>query len=298
MQVHPKIALIGCENVAAASAYSLMNGPMAVDVILFGDRAPDLLSTVEQIIDKVGLSAASSIGLGCRNDIAEADVCVLSSGGSQTLDETEEAFILKNISAVREDSRFLKNAGFDGVLVVTTSPAEIMAQAAMEECGLPTSRIIGIGPNMTGIFQNATMREMPAATWCSAAGCGADFIDSCDPDCPYFENILKQNDRHQHVPDRPPMSTMASCVMRVCEAIIGNEKAVLSVAAMLMGQHAIKGVFATVPCVIGREGIVSVVELGLSETERESMLSSARDTGQLYHRLTKKMTATATVAIQ
>ena len=86
--------------------------------------------------------------------------------------------------------------------------------------------------------------------------------------------------------------------MRVCEAIIGDEKAVLSVAAMLMGQHAIKGVFATVPRVIGREGIVSVVELGLSQTERENMLSSARDTGQLYHRLTKKMTATASVAIQ
>jgi len=68
--------------------------------------------------------------------------------------------------------------------------------------------------------------------------------------------------------------------MRVCEAILADEKTVLPVATMLNGQHAIMGTFSNVPCVIGKHGVERVLELPLSDREHENLLDAARETGR------------------
>lgn len=292
MKANQKIALIGCRNIAPASAYSLLNGPLAVDLVLIGDGAEQLLESVTGLMSELPTVEASAIRVADETELSDAEICVLSSGLPPTADDTEESFLSRNIDVVREKGELLRDAGFNGVLIVTTNPAEIMARAAMEASGLAAMSVVGIGP-ATASLMKAERASLPLATWCSAAGCGTDFIDSCRPDCPYFESMLDRFHRYQQTAGHSQPATMAACVMRVCEAILSDEKAVLPVAAMLNGEHAIMGTFSTVPCVIGKHGVERILEFPLSESERKTLLDTARDTGRLFYRLTKKTSSMA-----
>ena len=291
MKAKPKIALIGCRNVAPTSAYSLMNGPTGVEVLLVGEFAEPLLRAVAGLVEEMPVRTDSNIRLSEPTELKDAKVCVLSSGVPPLEGDTEESFLLRNIDIVREKAELLRNSGFGGVLVVTTYPAEIMAQAAMEAADLSAASVIGIGPNVAAGFPENAARPLPLATWCSAAGCSTEFIDSCHPDCPYFEDMLERFHRYQKTTDQNQPATMASCVMRICEAVLCDEKAVLPVAARVTGEHGVTGTFINVPCVIGSRGIERVLELPLSDLEHRELLDRARENGRMFHRLTKRTMA-------
>jgi L-lactate dehydrogenase len=61
---------------------------------------------------------------------------------------------------------------------------------------------------------------------------------------------------------------MATCVKRICEAVLGDERIVLPVSTMAAGQYGIEGVCVGMPCVIGRHGVEEIPVLH-SETEVE-----------------------------
>jgi L-lactate dehydrogenase len=223
--------------------------------------------------------------------LKDAEICILSSGDPPVEGDTEDSFLSRNVDIVRQKGDLLRDSGFRGVLIVTTHPAEIMAQVAMEASGLGSESVIGIGPNSVSNLALTTDRRLPVATWCSAAGCDVEHVDSCHPDCPYFEDMLERFHSYQRSADRGRPASMANCVTRICEAIFNDEKAVLPVAALLKGEHAIMGTFSSVPCVIGKRGIEKVLELPLSDVERKDLLDTARETGRLFYRLTKRALA-------
>jgi L-lactate dehydrogenase len=291
MNAKPKIALIGCRNVAPESAYSLLNGPVGVEVILIGEYAEELLSRVKELIETQPMHTDSTVRVGEPTELKDARICVVSSGVPPTHDDTEDSFLSRNIEIICANGRALKDNQFKGVLLVTTNPAELMARTAMEASGLNSEAVIGISPNSVSSFTDEADSSLPLATWCSAAGCGTEYIDSCHPDCPYFEGMLERFHQHRQTVKQKGRANMASCVMRVCEAILRDEKTVLPVGVMLNGEHAIKGAFSNVPCVIGKSGVERVLELPLSEHEHKVLLDAARKNGRMFHRLTKRTSA-------
>jgi L-lactate dehydrogenase len=68
---------------------------------------------------------------------------------------------------------------------------------------------------------------------------------------------------------------IASCVTRICEAILRDEHTVLAVSALMQGEYGVEGVYLGTPCVVGRKGIEMVIELPLSETELNDLRASA-----------------------
>jgi L-lactate dehydrogenase len=68
---------------------------------------------------------------------------------------------------------------------------------------------------------------------------------------------------------------IASCVTRICEAIMRDEHTVLPVSTMLKGQYGISDVYLSLPCVVGRRGVERIIELPLDEEERAGLRASA-----------------------
>jgi L-lactate dehydrogenase len=282
MRSDPKIVLTGCRNILATSVFSLLNGPLDVDVVLIGEFADPLLAAVADLITETPVGTSSTVRKGDESDLKDARICVVSSAVPWSANDTPEGYAAKNIDIVRDVGKLLNKVGFNGVLIVTTYPAELAAQAAMMSSGLRARSVIGIGSLSAQSFQNDRVLSRPLAAWCTADGCTAEFIDSCHPDCPYFEDMLRRFHRSQTTGQKQA-ATMASCVMRVCEAILRDERTVLPVAAMLNGEHEITGIFAAVPCLIGKHGVERVLELPLSEFEQQNLLDRARETARLFH---------------
>lgn len=68
---------------------------------------------------------------------------------------------------------------------------------------------------------------------------------------------------------------IALCVRRICEAVLKDERAVLSVSTLLSGQYGIDDVYLGTPCVVGRGGVERVIELDLAPDELEGIGASA-----------------------
>ena len=69
---------------------------------------------------------------------------------------------------------------------------------------------------------------------------------------------------------------VANCTARICSAIFHNEHAVLSVSTLMTGQYGEEGIFTSLPCVIGANGVEQVYTLNLSEAEEEGFHKSCQ----------------------
>ena len=68
---------------------------------------------------------------------------------------------------------------------------------------------------------------------------------------------------------------------RIVEAIIRDENSVLTVSTLLNGEYGLNDVCLSVPCIINRKGIKSIVETTLDQSEEKALKNSAeiiRDT--------------------
>jgi malate dehydrogenase len=59
------------------------------------------------------------------------------------------------------------------------------------------------------------------------------------------------------------------------EAVIKDEKRLIPASAYLRGQYGFRDIFLGVPVILGRNGVESIVQLPLTETELKSLEASA-----------------------
>jgi len=78
---------------------------------------------------------------------------------------------------------------------------------------------------------------------------------------------------------------IASCVIRVCEAILRDERSVLVVSTLMTGQYGLRDVCLSTPCIVGKSGVETVLELRLDEMERKALKHSAETLQGTYARL-------------
>ena len=64
-------------------------------------------------------------------------------------------------------------------------------------------------------------------------------------------------------------------VKRICEVIVRDEKSILPVSTAMHGEHGIDGVVLSMPCIVGKDGIETMVPIRLSETEQKQLQESA-----------------------
>lgn len=68
---------------------------------------------------------------------------------------------------------------------------------------------------------------------------------------------------------------IAACVTRICQAILRDERSVLMVSTRIDGQYGLQDVSFSTPCIVGKNGIETVLELALNAPEQEALIESA-----------------------
>jgi L-lactate dehydrogenase len=64
-------------------------------------------------------------------------------------------------------------------------------------------------------------------------------------------------------------------VSSIVESILRDQHSVLPVSSLMQGEYGLENVCLSLPTVVGREGVVQVLELPLAEEELESLRRSA-----------------------
>ena len=68
---------------------------------------------------------------------------------------------------------------------------------------------------------------------------------------------------------------IAMAVSKICQCISNDEHTMLPVSVELFGTYGLNDIALSIPSIVGREGIETVLELQLSDFEKEQLKKSA-----------------------
>ncbi len=295
-----RVCVVGCGHVGTTSAYALMLGGLAREVVLLDvdeRRAEGEAMDLEQA---AALARPVEVRAGDWDDAARSAIVVVAAGVGGRPGESRLDLLGRNVVVIRDVMRNLIDRGFGGVVLMTTNPVDVLAQFAQEFSGLPVGRVVGSGTVLDSARLRAMLGESlgveprsihahvigehgdsEIAAWSSARVAGValrEFCEGAGLECPDFDELLRRVRRAApDIIERKGYTSyaIASCVARICEAVLRDEHSVLPVSTLTTGQYGIEGVYLSLPCVVGRRGVERVIEIPLDERELEGLRASA-----------------------
>ena len=306
-----RVAIIGCGHVGSTSAYALLLNGAAREIVLVDASAEHAEGEAMDLQHAVPLGRPVRVWAGDYLDAARASLVVIAAGVGGRPNESRLDLLGRNVVVVRDCVRQLMKEGFDGIILMTTNPVDVLAQVAQAESGLAAGRVIGSGTVLDSSRLRAMLGEAlgiearsvhayiigehgdsEIAAWSAARVAGVPLLDYCASDCPDFDVILQRVRRAApEIIGRKGYTSfaIASCVERISEAILRDEHTVLPVSTRTSGQYGIEGVYLSLPCVVGRAGVERVIELPLSDSEREGLRASAEVLRRTYEKISVKL---------
>jgi L-lactate dehydrogenase len=292
-----RVAIIGAGHVGATAAYALMLRALVREIVLI-DRDPALArAEAADLADANALARPARIWAGDYADAARAKIAVITAGaathGSQSRLEVAGASAAIVGGCVDQ----LIAAGFSGVIVVASNPVDLMALVAHRRAGLPTGQVIGTGTLLDSARLLQALAEPLQVSAASIEGmvlgehgdsevCAFSTVRigglSLERFCgarPLDHTGLAESVRtaaYAIVAGKGYTSFgVATAIVRICEAIIRDEQAVLPVSTLLTGQFGQSGVYLSLPCVLGARGVERVLTPELTPSEVEDLKASA-----------------------
>jgi L-lactate dehydrogenase len=295
-----RVCVVGCGHVGATSAYALMLGGLAREIVLLDADARRAEGEAMDLQQAAALARPVNVRAGDWRDAARSAIVVVAAGANGRPGESRLDLLGRNVVVIRDVMERLAREGFGGIVLMTTNPVDVLAQLAQEFSGLPVERVMGSGTvldsarlrTMLGESLGVEPRSIHAhvigehgdseiAAWSSARVAGAGLREFCEGEgreCPDFAGLLARVRRAApEIIERKGYTSyaIASCVARICEAVLRDEHSVLPVSTLLTGQYGISGVYLSLPCVVGRRGVERVIEIPLDDAERAGLRASA-----------------------
>ena len=290
-----KVGVIGLGHVGAHVAYSLAVQGIADELVLVDMKEQKLASEVQDLRDAAAyMPHRVTVNPGDFADLGDCDVIVNSVGKIELLEThdrlTEMDF---TIAAVRGYVDKIKASGFNGVLINITNPCDIVTRELAMGLGLPKGRVFGTGTGLdtsrllsalnrqTGIDHKSITAYMLGehgalqfAPWScvSFRGMPLDELAKTDEKFRFDRDALqKESIGGGWVTYAGKQCTeygICTTAARMVHIVLHDEKAIMPASMELDGEYGETGLFAGVPCLIGKNGVEQIIELPLTDEEK------------------------------
>ena len=298
-----KISIIGAGFVGSTTAFALMNGGLASEIVIVDINKDKAEGEAMDLSHGVAFVKPIEIISGEYKDTKDSDIVIITAGIGQKPGETRLDCISKNLkvfqSIVPEIVKFSPNS----ILLVVSNPVDILTYITYKLSGFPSSRVIGSGTVLdTSRFKYMLSQhfeidsrnihtyimgehgDSEIATWSltSIAGMNVEeYCDICTKNCggEMKENIFKEVKQAAYNVIEKKGATyyaVALAVRRIVEAILRNENSILTVSSLLNGEYGIKDVYMGVPSIVGREGVKKILNVKLSANETFELQESGK----------------------
>lgn len=297
-----KIALIGAGQIGGTLAL-LASLKRLGDVVLFDvflgtakGKALDLSQMAS-----LHMSDNALVGTNRYEDIANADVCIITAGFPRKPGMSRDDLLQKNLAVIKEVATGVKTYAKNAFCIVVTNPLDVMVYAFYKLSGLSATKVVG----MAGILDSARFctflaEELKVSRQDVYAmvlgGHGDDMVPlprfSTVGGVPLTElvamGLLKQQ-RLDALIERTRKGggeivellgsgsafyAPAWSAIEMAESYLLNQKRILPCASLLNGAYGVNGLFVGVPVVIGDQGVEKVIELNLNSEEKAAFLRS------------------------
>lgn len=311
--VRKKISIIGGGFTGATTAFLLAQKELA-DIVLLD--IPEMENpTKGKALDMFEASPvlgfdANIKGTSNYEDTKGSDIVVITAGIARKPGMSRDDLVQTNQGIMKSVTKEIVKYSPNCMIIVLSNPVDVLTYTVFKESGFEKNRVIG----QSGVLDAARFRSFIAmelnvsvkdVTGFVLGGHGDDMVPlirySYAGGIPLEKLIPKH--RLEDIVYRTRNGgaeiinllgngsayyTPAVSLVEMCEAIIKDQKRIIPAVAYLEGEYGYEDIYLGLPTVIGGNGIEQVIELDLTEKEKEALDHSAASVKKVLSLLPKQ----------
>lgn len=292
-----KVAVVGCGRVGITAAYTMYLNNTAHEIMLFGRDKDKLVGEQLDFMHSLSFLGTTHITVGENyEDLAGTDVVVFTAGAAQQPGETRLDLVKKNTEIVESMMKEIIKYAPHAIFLIVSNPVDILTYRAAKIAGLPKGRVFGSGTTLdTARFRfhlSEFLKVNPKSIHgyilgehgdssfptTSTTNVGGQPISS-------MKGFSKEKavEAYQKARDAAykiiaakgaTYYAIAVVVNQLVDAVLRDTRRIYPLSTILEGEYGHHDVALSLPCVLGREGIERVIEIPLSEEEKEQLRHS------------------------
>ena len=299
-----KVTVVGAGNIGGTVALHLAlrnyTDVVLVDIVegLPQGKALDILES-----GPIERFDASVIGTNNYEDTEGSDIAVITSGKPRQPGMDRSELLNDNQEIVSSVTEQLVEHSPECIIIVVANPLDAMCHVAIETSGFPRERVVG----MAGILDTARYRTfiaqelgasvrdvfalvlgghgdtmVPLPSMATVSGVPITQMLSQEQ---VDEIVQRTRQGGAEIVDLLGSGSAfyapAAAIVEMIDAILLDQKRILPCAAYLQGEYGLNDLFVGVPVKLGAGGVEEVIELDLTDEEREDLEHSADDVRQM-----------------
>jgi malate dehydrogenase len=295
-----RVTIVGAGAVGASCAEYIAIKDFAAEVVLVDIKEGFAEGKAMDLMQCASLNAFDTKITGATNDYSKtagSDVAVITSGIPRKPGMTREELIGINAGIVKTVAASLIEHSPNVILIVVSNPMDTMAYLAHKATGLPRNRVIGMG----GALDSARFKYRLA----EALGCPSSDVEgmvigghSDTGMVPLIGKAVRNSIPVSEFLSEERMSELVeatkvggatltgllgtsawyapgAAVSAMVQAIAQDAQKMFPCSALLQGEYGLNDLSIGVPCILGKNGIEKIVEIELSDAEKEKLVASA-----------------------
>ncbi len=294
-----KISIIGAGMVGSTAAHWMAERELGdivlVDIPQVGDMPKGKALDLTEAGPIFGFDAKIT-GTTDYADIEGSDIVVVTAGMPRKPGMTREDLVGVNTNIVRSVAEKIAKHAPDAIVIVVTNPLDTMAYLMKQVTGFPKERVMG----QAGVLDSARMRtfiamEMGVSVENTHAFVLGGHGDEMVP-LPRYSTVagipithLLPKERIDAIVERTRKGggeivkllgkgsayyAPGAAVTKMVEAILKDKKLIVPASAYLEGEYGLNDIYFGVPVVLGRRGVERIIEIELTDEEKEAMKRS------------------------
>ena len=291
-----KAVLIGAGHVGSHVGYALAAQGLVEEIVYIDIDEKKAFSQALDIFDAtVYLHHRVEVKSGSYKDIDDADIMVVCAGPLPNMNQTRMDTLGATIEVMKDVISKINNTKFSGIIINISNPADVITHYLQNKLNYDAKRIIStsttldsarlrravseaINVDQRSIYAYALGEhgESQMVPWSTVTIAGK----------PLFE-LMKEKEKYSKL-DLNELATkgrrggwdvlggkgstefgIGASLAEVARAILCDEHRVLPVSVYLNGEYGQNDVYASVPAVLGRNGVEEIIELKMNDDEKK-----------------------------
>jgi len=297
-----KVVIIGCGFVGSTIAYTLMIKGLFSKMVLIDANKERAEGEAMDISHGLLFSHPMDIIAGDYDDIADANMIIITAGANQKPGETRLDLVKKNTAIFASIIPEIKKKNYKGIILVVANPVDILTKVAQDMSGLPEGHVFGSGtvldtarlryllgehlqidPRSIHAFIIGEHGDSEIPVWSSANVAGVPIHEFCEMRG-FFNHDQSMRDIGENVKNsayeiiqkkKATYYGIGMAVSRICSAVMRDEESILPVSTSLHNDFGIDGVTMSMPAIVGGNGVERIVPISLSYEENKKLSASA-----------------------
>ena len=297
-----KIILIGTGAVGSSFAYASTLLGVGRELGIIDINEEKVEGEVMDLTDAISFTKPKNIYKADYSDCKDAEVVVITAGAAQKEGETRLDLVDKNLAIFKDMIGKVVDSGFDGIFLIASNPVDILTYATWKYSGFPASKVIGTGttldssrfkkeiagligidPRSVEAFIMGEHGDTEFPVWSHTNIGGLPIYEWVRNQSELDEKALldtfekSKNAAYEIIKKKgATFYGIGMALTALVRAIIDDENSVYSTSSYLKGEYGLDDIYLGVPTIIGKDGAKWVIEVPLTDIEKENMDKSAQ----------------------